>query len=44
VRGQALVTDGAVEVLSLDNDPTGSRLDNHHPSISADGRFVAYLE
>jgi hypothetical protein len=30
--------------LSLDEDPTGWPLDSHHAAISADGRFVAYLE
>ncbi|MBK1619075.1 hypothetical protein CKO42_11655 [Lamprobacter modestohalophilus] len=30
--------------LSLAETPTGAALDNHHPVISADGRFVAYLE
>ena len=32
------------ETLSLAHDPAGRPLDNHHPAISADGRFVAYLE
>jgi hypothetical protein len=32
------------EPLSLAQDGTGAPLDNHHPAISADGRFVAYLE
>lgn len=30
--------------LSLTEDGAGQRLDNHHPAISADGRYVAYLE
>jgi hypothetical protein len=34
----------APEPLSLDRDEAGEALDNHHPAISADGRFVAYLE
>lgn len=33
-----------VETLSLAVDPTGIALDNHHPAISADGRYLAYLE
>jgi YD repeat-containing protein len=32
------------ETLSLPDDATGAALDNHHPAISADGRYVAYLE
>jgi Tol biopolymer transport system component len=32
------------EPLSLAWDEAGLALDNHHPTISADGRFVAYLE
>jgi hypothetical protein len=32
------------ETLSLTDDSTGVLLDNHHPAISADGRYVAYLE
>jgi hypothetical protein len=34
----------APELVSLSADRAGRRLDNHHPAISADGRFVAYLE
>ncbi|MCP4374797.1 MAG: hypothetical protein GY794_01250, partial [bacterium] len=30
--------------LSLPTDELGQDLDNHHPVISSDGRFVAYLE
>jgi YD repeat-containing protein len=37
--------DGALpESLSLMDDGAGILLDNHHPAISADGRYVAYLE
>jgi hypothetical protein len=32
------------ETLSLPADASGVLLDNHHPAISADGRYVAYLE
>ena len=32
------------ETLSLAADDAGLRIDAHHPAISADGRFVAYLE
>lgn len=32
------------EPISLAQDDAGWPLDNHHPAISADGRFVAYLE
>jgi Tol biopolymer transport system component len=32
------------ETLSLPEDATGAALDNHHPAISANGRYVAYLE
>lgn len=35
---------GQSQVLSLSEDSTGTRLDSHHPAISADGRFIAYLE
>lgn len=34
----------APEPLSLDQDASGSPLDNHHPAISGDGRYLAYLE
>ena len=34
----------APESISLAADSAGLLLDNHHPAISADGRFVAYLE
>jgi hypothetical protein len=30
--------------VSLVKDSAGLLLDNHHPAISADGRYVAYLE
>lgn len=30
--------------LSLAEDSAGGALDNHHPAISADGRYLAYLE
>ena len=37
--------DGAVpESVSLSEDDAGVLLDNHHPAISADGRYLAYLE
>jgi hypothetical protein len=32
------------ETLSLPENGTGVPLDNHHPAISVDGRYVAYLE
>ncbi len=32
------------EPLTPGQDPSGAALDNHHPAISADGRFLAYLE
>lgn len=32
------------EALSLARDEGGLVLDNHHPAISADGRFIVYLE
>jgi hypothetical protein len=32
------------ETLSLPEDSAALPLDNHHPAISADGRYVAYLE
>jgi len=38
------VSDGETRALSLGRTPSGVPLDNHHPAISADGRFVAYLE
>jgi hypothetical protein len=34
----------APEPISLAQDAAGVPLDNHHPAISADGRYVAYLE
>lgn len=36
--------DTVAESVSLVEDGGGRLLDNHHPAISADGRFVAYLE
>lgn len=33
-----------IDSLSLKADDDGNHLDNHHPAISVDGRFVAYLE
>jgi len=33
-----------VALLSPAQDTDGTPLDNHHPAISADGRFVVYLE
>jgi hypothetical protein len=36
--------DRVAESVSLIEDGEGRLLDNHHPAISADGRFVAYLE
>lgn len=36
--------DALPETLSLPQDTGGQPLDNHHPAISADGRYVAYLE
>ena len=35
---------GVAESVSLIEDGAGLLLDNHHPAISADGRYVAYLE
>lgn len=34
----------ATDRLSLPEDDAGRSLDNHHPGISADGRYVVYLE
>ena len=39
-----LWADSAPEPISLVQSSTGELFDNHHPAISADGRFVAYLE
>jgi Tol biopolymer transport system component len=36
--------DTVAESVSLIEDGTGMLLDNHHPAISADGRYLAYLE
>jgi Tol biopolymer transport system component len=36
--------DTVAESVSLVEDGAGISLDNHHPAISADGRYVAYLE
>ncbi|MBK5941009.1 TolB family protein [Halochromatium roseum] len=44
VIGQALASGEAAEVLSLNSNDAGLQVDNHHPAISADGRFIAYLE
>ena len=32
------------EILSAVRDEQGRSLDNHHPSLSADGRYLAYIE
>ncbi|MCF7979036.1 MAG: hypothetical protein K9L82_13655, partial [Chromatiaceae bacterium] len=42
--GQTLTGSAAAEVLSLQTNDSGLQVDNHHPAISADGRFIAYLE
>jgi hypothetical protein len=44
VLGQAILGNEAPELLSLLQTKLGTRLDNHHPAISSDGRFIAYLE
>ncbi|MCF8017330.1 MAG: right-handed parallel beta-helix repeat-containing protein [Chromatiaceae bacterium] len=44
VLGQALADGAVTEVLSLPATGDGAKIDNHHPAISADGRFVVYLE
>ena len=44
VMVEDLWADDAPEPISLGQDSNGELLDNHHPAISADGRFVAYLE
>jgi hypothetical protein len=36
--------DKLTERLSLTDNAWGEALDNHHPGISVDGRYVAYLE
>lgn len=35
---------GADETLSLPMDSSGQWLDNHHPGLSPDGRYVVYIE
>lgn len=44
VLGRSLAVGEVAAVLSLAQTPQGETLDNHHPAISADGRFIAYLE
>ncbi|MFP4494324.1 MAG: TolB family protein, partial [Halochromatium sp.] len=44
VLGQMLDGTSATEILSLQTTDAGLRIDAHHPAISADGRFVVYLE
>ncbi|NEX16856.1 MAG: hypothetical protein C1943_09565 [Halochromatium sp.] len=44
VFAQALAEGAAVELLSFATTADGARLDNHHPALSADGRFLVYLE
>ncbi|MEA1052915.1 hypothetical protein U5801_24355 [Lamprobacter modestohalophilus] len=44
VLRQALASGSNAERLSLHTDTDGIRIDAHHPAISADGRYVAYLE
>ncbi|NEX18578.1 MAG: hypothetical protein C1943_18770 [Halochromatium sp.] len=41
---RALASGSVAERLSLHSDTDGIRIDAHHPAISADGRFIAYLE
>lgn len=44
VLGQARAGDATSELLSLQTSDSGTLVDNHHPAISGDGRFIAYLE
>jgi len=44
VRLDGLWDDTPAETVSLVEDSAGRLLDNHHPAISAGGRYVAYLE
>ncbi|MEA1051078.1 hypothetical protein U5801_14860 [Lamprobacter modestohalophilus] len=44
VFGQPLLEGAAAEQFSLERSPTGALLDCHHPAISADGRYLSYLE
>ncbi len=44
IQATSLLDPSLDSALSLVDDPLGVSLDNHHPAISADGRFVAYLE
>lgn len=44
IRATRLDQDRPARILSLPEFPDGQRLDNHHPAISSDGRFIAYLE
>lgn len=41
---ESTLSDTLPEALSLAQDERGLVLDNHHPAISADGRFILYLE
>lgn len=44
ILGQPLYHTQATEQLSLSRSPSGRRLDSHHPAISANGRYLVYLE
>ena len=44
ILGRGLNGDTDTETLSLGDREDGTILDNHHPAISADGRYIAYLE
>ncbi|WP_322829787.1 TolB family protein, partial [Lamprobacter modestohalophilus] len=44
IRSSHVMGVGEGAILSLAAGDSDSPLDNHHPAISADGRFIAYLE
>ncbi|MEA1051077.1 right-handed parallel beta-helix repeat-containing protein [Lamprobacter modestohalophilus] len=44
ILGKRLMAGAVASELSLRESATGKVIDNHHPALSADGRYVAYLE
>ncbi|MEA1053119.1 thrombospondin type 3 repeat-containing protein, partial [Lamprobacter modestohalophilus] len=44
ILGYSLQPAEFIGEFSLAQGPDGHPVDNHHPAISADGRFIAYLE
>lgn len=44
ILGGALLANAGLDELSLEASEQGLATDNHHPALSPDGRYLAYLE